>query len=312
MSKLKRALDRAKEIRKSGGGFDPGENISEEPNRLKKALEKRAATSRLESRGAAEARDVSSDATLEVVDEKPKSQSDVRISYSKTKVTPVDLKKLKDRKLISLFQGSDATEQIKTLRTQILSKLKEIGGNSLLITSANPGEGKTFTSINLGISIAQELERTVLLVDADLRQPLNGHFDFAKDFFCVDVNSGLSDYLTEKIDIPELLLNPGIQKLTILPGGKYLANSTELLGSARMERLVKEMKNRYKDDRVIIFDTSSILQCPDPLELSKFVDGILLVVEEEKTSADQLKRVMELLKDRRVLGTVLNKSRFSY
>jgi non-specific protein-tyrosine kinase len=103
------------------------------------------------------------------------------------------------------------------------------------------------------------------------------------------------------------LLNPGIEKLTILPGGKSLPNSAELLGSARMESLVFEMKNRYRDDRIIVFDSSSLLLSSDPLVFSRFVDGILLVVEAEKTSPNDLKRVMELLKDDVIIGTVMNK-----
>ena len=116
------------------------------------------------------------------------------------------------------------TDQLKILRTHILERLKEIGGNSLLVTSANPGEGKTFTSINLGISIAQELSRTVLLVDSDLRPPSEQHRDFSADILGVHVGQGLSDYLLRQAEIPDLLFNPGIEKLTILPGGKSLPN----------------------------------------------------------------------------------------
>ncbi len=311
MSKLKKALEKAKKARESGGTIFMEEN-TRPASTLKAALEK---SKRPQVAGHQEAVQENATEKQVAVTHFPQGhqhRSDVLINYSKTKVQPVDLKKLRNKKLVSLFQGIEGAEQIKTLRTQILSRLEEIGGNSIVVTSANPGEGKTFTSINLGISIAQELDRTVLLVDADLKQPLNGHFDFARDFFCVDVACGLADYLTGKIDIPELLLNPGIQKLTILPGGGPVANSTELLGSPRMEFLVNEMKNRYKDDRIIIFDTSSVLYCADAIELSKFVDGILLVVEEEKTTGNQLKRVLELLENRKVLGSVLNKSRCSH
>ena len=201
------------------------------------------------------------------------------------------------------------TYQISVLRTHVLNKLKEINGNSLLVTSANPGEGKTFTCINLGISISQELNRTVLLVDADLRNPAFHHYDFASDFFGVKIGKGLSDYLLGRLEIPELMLNPGIRKLTILPGGMPLPNSAELLGSARMEELIIEMKNRYRGDRIIIFDTPALLKCTDPLVFSHLIDGVLVVVEVEKTSPGDLKRVMELLKDKPVLGTVLNKVR---
>ena len=243
------------------------------------------------------------------VEERTMGRQELQVSYSNTKVEHIDPRVLKKNKVISLFHENEMTDQITILRTQVLNKLKEIGGNSLLVTSANPGEGKTFTAINLGVSIAQELDRSVLLVDADLKKPHKHHYDFADDFFGVDIRKGLSDYLLGQGEIPELLLNPGIPRLTILPGGKSLPNSSELLGSARMESLVFEMKNRYRDDRIVIFDSSSLLLSSDPLVFSRFVDGILLVVEVEKTSPNDLKRVMELLKDNVIIGTVMNKAK---
>ena len=238
-----------------------------------------------------------------------KARQEVHVTYSNTKSVDIDHSIFKKNKLFSLFQGYEVTDQINVLRTQVLNKMKEIGGNSLLVTSANPGEGKTFTSINLGISIAKELDRTVLLVDTDLRNPGLHHYDFANDFFGIDINKGLSNYLLGQVEISDLLLNPGIQKLTILPAGKPISNSAELLSSPRMEELVIEMKNRYRGDRIIIFDSSALLTCPDPLVFSHLVDGVLVVVEMERTSPRELERVMELLKDKPVVGTVLNKAK---
>ena len=211
--------------------------------------------------------------------------------------------------MISLFHEDKMTDQLKILRTQILSKLEEIGKNSLLVTSANPGEGKTFTSINLAISIAQELSRTVLLVDADLRPPTDEHHNLSSDFLGVNVGQGLSDYLLRQAEIQDLMFNPGIDKLTILSAGKPLPNSAEHLGSSRMEALAEELKNRYSGDRIVIVDSPSLLTCSDSMVLSRYVAGILLVVEAEKTSKDDLKRAMELLKDKPVLGTLLNKAK---
>ena len=279
MSKLKKALEKAKQARGTDRQAVIQDSENPRPN-LKVHVEKKGG-----------------------------ARNEIHVSYSNTKVQHIDPRVLKRNKVISLFQENEMTDRISILRTQVLNKLKETGGNSLMVTSANRGEGKTFTSINLGVSIAQELDRTVLLVDADLKKPHKHHYDFAEDFFGVDIHKGLSDYLLGQAEIPELLLNPGIEKLTILPGGKSLPNSAELLGSARMESLVFEMKNRYRDDRIIVFDSSSLLLSSDPLVFSRFVDGILLVVEAEKTSPNDLKRVMELLKDDVIIGTVMNKAK---
>ena len=149
----------------------------------------------------------------------------------------------------------------------------------------------------------------VLLVDADLRPPSETHHNLSIDFFGVDVGQGLSDYLLRQAEIQDLMFNPGIDKLTILPAGRPLPNSAEHLGSARMATLAEELKSRYSGDRIVIIDSPSLLTCSDPMVLSRFVDGILLVVESEKTAADDLKRAMELLRDKPVLGTLLNKSK---
>jgi non-specific protein-tyrosine kinase len=190
-----------------------------------------------------------------------------------------------------------------------LTKLKEIGGNSLLVTSANPYEGKTFTAINLGVSIAQELDRTVLIVDCDLKNHSNDHKSFGKDFFGTQMDEGLSNYLLGQAELQDLLINPGIERLVLLPAGRPLSNSAEMLGSPRMEMLVNDVKCRYPKDRIVIFDSASLLTSADPLVLTRFVDGILLIVEEEKTTTEDQKKVMELLKDKPVIGTVMNKTR---
>lgn len=235
-------------------------------------------------------------------------RNEVKIDYSRTKIEPVSHNVLRNNKIIALFSNYSVNNQIKTLRTQVLKKLAKIGSNTLMITSANPGEGKTFISINLGVSIAQELDRTVLIVDADLKNPAKNHYDFASDFFNISVGKGLADVLLKKIKLDDAFINPGIDKLTLLPGGYYLYNSSELLGSPQMEQLVEEVQKRY-NDRIIIFDTPAILVCADPIQLAKFVPNVLFVVEEEKTSAENLRQAMKLLTDSQIVGMILNKSK---
>jgi non-specific protein-tyrosine kinase len=203
---------------------------------------------------------------------------------------------------VSLFLEEAMTDQLKILRTKVMNKMEQIGGNSLLVTSANPQEGKTLTAINLAVSISHKVDHTVLLVDANLRTPSIHHY------FGLDIDKGLSDYLLLQADLPDLLLNPGIDKLVILPAGKPLPNSADLLGAPRMESLVREMKARYSN-RFIIFDSPSLLYSADPLVCSRFTDAILMVVESEKSSTKDLEQVCELLKDRVLIGSVLNKAK---
>lgn len=226
----------------------------------------------------------------------------VNPSYHQTKVQPIDFENLEKNRIISICHGNVIADRIKILRTQILNYMREAGGNTLLVASSNPGEGRTVTAINLAIALSQQIDGTVLLVDADLRKPS------IHTVLGIDVDKGLSDYLRGKAEIPELLINPGIPRLVILPGGKPIANSSELLGAPRMKLLVKEMKERYAD-RIIIFDSSPLLASADSMVLSRYIDGILIVVEAEKTTQEDLKRTLELLKERPVIGTVFNKAR---
>lgn len=225
----------------------------------------------------------------------------VKPSYSRTRVVELDPDRLRKHKIVSLFHEAALSDQLKILRTQVLNRMEEIGGNTLLVTSANPLEGKTTTAVNLAVSISHKLNHTVLLVDANLKNP------FIHSFFGCQVQWGLSDYLLGTAEVPDILVNPGIEKLVIFPGGKPLPNSTEILGSQRMESLVKEMKGRYPD-RYILFDSSALLHSADPLVFSRFVDAVLLVVEAERTSSKELEKAFELLKDQTIIGTVLNKA----
>lgn len=232
----------------------------------------------------------------------------VSVEYTRTRVQSVDPEVLKRNKILSLFHEYRETDLLKTLRTQVLNSLEKIGGNSLLVTSANPGEGKTFISINLGLSIAYELNHTVLIVDADMRNPATGHRNFSEDFFGLNGNRGLSDYLTGQAEVQDLLINPGINRITVLPAGSPRADSSELLGSPKMEKLVLEMRERY-EERILIFDTPALLTCTDALVFSPGIDAVLLVVEAEKTTPGDLKRCLELLEGCTIVGTVFNKAK---
>ena len=282
MSKLKAALEKAKENRE---------------RQIKNGSPKlRRPTSDLENRKFIE--DQHGEAEPPVLE----------VKYTKTRIHKIDQNNLLNNNILALFKDNDTNDQIKLLRTQILSKLKSINGNTIMVTSANPGEGKTFVSINLGVSIAQQLDRTALIVDADLRQPWKHHKSFSDDFWGIKTDKGLSDYFMGHAEIEDILINPSIEKLTIIPGGQITPNSAEYFASSKMEKLVRQLKERYKE-RIIIFDCPSILTYSDPLVFSHLIDGILLVIEAERTQPDEIKKVVSLLKGCNILGCIYNKSR---
>ncbi len=221
---------------------------------------------------------------------------------AQTRIKEINHESLEKYKIIYDCRLHPAADQVKILRTQLLQRLLPSGGNSVLITSPKPGEGKTVNAISLAISLAQEIERTVLLIDANLRNPT------ITDYFGLPQEKGLSDYLLGKVSIPEILINPGIDKLTLLPGGRPLTTSSEVLGASRMAELVKEMKERYPE-RILVFDGPDILTAADSLLFSKFVDGIVLVVEAESTTRNDVKLAIDRIGKEHLIGTILNKAR---
>ncbi len=221
---------------------------------------------------------------------------------TQTRTEELNHQSLEKFKVIYDCRLHPAADQVKILRTQMLQRLLPSGGNSVLITSPRPGEGKTVNAISLAISLAQEIERTVLLIDANLRNPT------ITEYFGLPQGLGLADYLLGKVSLPEILINPGIDKLTILPGGRPLATSSEVLGASRMENLVKEMKERYPE-RILVFDGPDILTAADSLLFSRFVDGIVLVVEAEATSRNDIKLAIDRIGKEHLIGTILNKAR---
>jgi non-specific protein-tyrosine kinase len=222
--------------------------------------------------------------------------------YSRTRVMAVDPKWLRRNKIVSLWHDDTVTDQIKILRTQVLGRMKKMGSNTMLITSAHPSEGKTLVALNLAVSISQEMGRTVLLVEADMR---NASLDC---YLGLDTEKGLSNILLDEAEVPETLINPGIDKLVVLPAGRPTKASAELLGSPRMESLVRELKDRYPD-RFIIFDGPSLLSFADPLAFSQFIESILLVVEGHRTTKKDLAQALELLEGQTLIGAIYNKDR---
>ena len=225
----------------------------------------------------------------------------INIAYTHTRVHVATDKVLKENRIISVLQPGKWLESYRMLRTRCLQTMDAMEWKTLAITSTSNRTGNSLTAANLAISIAMELDRTVLLVDANFQNPaINKLFGFK-------VESGLSDYLLHDTELSSLLINPGIERLVILPAGKPMINSTEMLRSPKMLRLVNELKSRYPS-RIIIFDMPPILSQDDALGFSPYVDSVLLVIDEGQTKTEDLKHAAMLLKDIQVLGSVFNKS----
>lgn len=225
----------------------------------------------------------------------------LRITYTQTRIHKADAKTLKENRIISSQQPGKWLESYRMLRTRCLQSMDAMNWKTIAITSTRENAGNSLTAANLAISIAMELDRTALLVDLNFQNPAINHL------FGFQAESGLSDYLLHDQELSNLLVNPGIDRLVILPAGKPLFNSTEMLRSPKMLRLVTELKNRYPS-RTIIFDMPPILSQDDALGFSPLVDCVLLVIDEGHTKTEDLKQAALLLKDTQILGSVLNKA----
>jgi protein-tyrosine kinase len=194
---------------------------------------------------------------------------------------------------------SHVAEQYRKLRARILRATRANSHNTIMVTSADVGEGKSLTAVNLAVALSSEIDHTVLLVDADLRNPS------IHSYLGLKPRRGLSDYLEGKADLPDTFVKTGIGKLVFLPAGALTSRSAELLSSRKMKMLVEDMKSRYKD-RYIIFDSSPLLVTADPLSLGSYMDGILFVIQEGRTAQEKVAHAVSLLKGCNILGAVFN------
>ena len=204
------------------------------------------------------------------------------------------------KKRILIDQQSGVADAYRILRTQILQRMRDNHWNTLAVTSPRHGEGKTLTAINLAISLAREVDYTVLLVDANLRNPsIHDKLEFFPEY-------GLSDYLVKDVPLSKILIHPdGISRFVVLPAGSAMENSSEMLSSPKMERLVDELKTRYPS-RIVIFDLPPILTSSDALAFSPLIDATLVVIGNGKTQKQDLKQSFEMLQGVEVIGTALN------
>jgi len=171
--------------------------------------------------------------------------------------------------------------------------------NTIMVTSAVPHEGKSITALNLAISLAEEYDHTVLLIDSDLRRPsIHSYLD-------MEQRSGFADCLLGEANIGDTIIPTGIGKLSIITAGREIPNPVEMFNSQKMVALIKELKHRYSD-RYIIFDTPPVLPFAEARTLAHLVDGVLFVVKERLASQKDIKDALEALKGCEMLGLVYN------
>jgi protein-tyrosine kinase len=229
------------------------------------------------------------------------NDSGTRVVYQQTRVVAAPKECFLDGRIVAGLPQHELADTFRILRAQVLQRLTLGGYSTLAITSANRGDGKSLTSVNLAISLAMHVDRTVLLVDLDLRRPS------LHKYFGIEPEAGLTDYLLNDAPLSSCLINPGIERLVLLPVRTSLQASSELLSASKMIGLAKELKARYRD-RIVIYDLPPVLVSDDALAFLQHIDCCLFVVQDGRTPKGDIVRAIELLGDADVIGTVLNKS----
>lgn len=220
--------------------------------------------------------------------------------YSISRAVKLDQNLILTNRCVASLPNAPEVEYYRMLRTRILQASLETGGKTVMITSALPGEGKTLTAINLALTFAKEFSQTALLVDCDLKhQKIREIMGFESD-------KGLVDHLLHEAPLSSLMVWPGIEKLTLISGGRTIAGTSELLGSQRMRDVVDDMKNRYPE-RYVFFDVPPVLSGADALCFAPLVDHILLVVQAGVTPISEVNKALQLLPREKVIGLVLNR-----
>jgi exopolysaccharide/PEP-CTERM locus tyrosine autokinase len=175
-------------------------------------------------------------------------------------------------------------------------------GNRIMVTSALPGEGKTFTAVNLALSIAAELDTTVMLVDADVGRPS------VLKTLGLAPGPGLLDVLEGRATMPEVLLRTNVDKLTLLSAGTLHDRATEVLASDGMHALLQEVAQRY-DDRVIIFDSPPLLLTTEARALASHMGQVIVVVQAGHTSQSDVQTALATIEFCPVKLLLLNQAR---
>src|SRR5215469_264926 len=219
----------------------------------------------------------------------------------------IDFDRLRAQGFALPVDQSALAEELRLIKRPLLSTAFAQGGsavansNLIMVTSANPNEGKTFIATNLALSMASEHDVHVLLIDADVANPS------IPSVLGFEAEEGLVDAVSDpSIDLADVMIRTNIENLVVLPSGRPRPGASELLASARMTRFVNDIAKRYAD-RVIIFDSPPVLARSEAMVLAQHVGQVVFVVEAERTSRTAMSEALGMI-GTKLGGVVLNKT----
>jgi protein-tyrosine kinase len=227
-----------------------------------------------------------------------------------TEIADIDWPRLTEMGFVAPGDSNTLTvEEYRNIKRPLVSNAFGKGSegitraNLILITSSLPGEGKTFTAINLALSIANERDKQVLLIDADVARPS------VSRVLGIKSSPGLIDYLDrDDVSFSDIAIKTIMPGLRIIPAGKLHKHSTELLSSNKMALFAEELSKRYPD-RLVIFDSPPLLAATQGEILAKLVGQVVLVIEAEKTMQSVVMESVDKLASCDVVLALFNKSK---
>ncbi|WP_298834522.1 XrtA-associated tyrosine autokinase [uncultured Piscinibacter sp.] len=236
---------------------------------------------------------------------RPAPHHDVEARSSK--LVRIDLDRLAAMEYLTpTIPRSKIADEFRVIKRPLLANVRAAEGtqdraNLIMVTSSLPGEGKTFVSVNLALSLAMELDKTVLLIDADVSRPS------ILDRLGLPQAPGLLDVLTDPaIGLGDVMLRTNIPKLSLLPAGRPHGQATELLSSEAMHRLLAEMSSRYAD-RILVFDAPPLLPSTESRVLATLMGQVILVVEASNTTQKTVEQALATVEQCPNVLPLLNK-----
>jgi len=215
---------------------------------------------------------------------------------------PVDWAALKEQRIVATTDPQPAGHAYRMLRTQVLQRARTHGLTTLGVVSAVNGEGKTLTAINLALSLAADPNQTVVLLDLDLRRPAVART------LGLSVDRGLESWFGGDEPIKNMCYGiEGVERLFVMPTLNPVSGSSEVLAGLATRKLFNELKGRDAG-RMLLVDLPPVLLSDDALTVAPLLDGVVLVVNERRTKREDVIRVVDLMGNTRIVGTVLNRS----
>ena len=230
----------------------------------------------------------------------PENEID-QIRYNNTAVVKLDIACLERHRIVSHIKNNAHSSIFDSLRTQVLQKMEENNWRTLAVVSPTPASGKTFVSINLAISIAHQPQKTVILVDLDLRRPK------VASYLGLHSEKSMNDYLQGTAQLKDTMVSPSIPGMVVVPTMRPVAKSAEMLSSNKVVNLIQELRGRY-ESRIVIFDAPPILNSDDAMVLLPQVDCFLLVIANGMSTKSEIEETMYHLPKEKLLGVVFNKA----